>query len=90
MLFNDSFCTVGKSYEGDIALDDISLNAGYCSRSDVCDFEHGLCDGWQADLDAGFAWSRGRNGSTPSGTPTVGKRKNIDLLNISSSSDIYL
>jgi hypothetical protein len=63
---------VGKSWDGDIALDDIGLNFGYCPPSDQCTFEHGLCGGWQLGSDGDFNWSFGRNGSTPSGTPTVG------------------
>jgi hypothetical protein len=65
--------TVGKSWEGDIALDDITLNSGSCSSTIVCDFEHGPCDEWEKGSDGDFAWSRGRNGSTPSGTPTIGE-----------------
>lgn len=63
---------VGNSWDGDIALDDIELNHGYCPTTGECTFEHGLCDGWERGPDGDFDWSRGRNGSTPSGTPTVG------------------
>jgi hypothetical protein len=62
---------VGKSWEGDIALDDIALSFGYCPPSDECTFEHGLCDGWEFSGEGHFNWSIGRNGSTPTGTPTV-------------------
>ena len=63
---------VGQSWEGDIALDDIALTYGYCPPSDECNFEHGLCDGWEFSANGQFNWTIGRNGSTPSGTPTVG------------------
>lgn len=63
---------VGNSWEGDIALDDIAVNTGVCPTPGVCTFENGLCDGWEQGSDGDFEWSRGRNGSTPSGTPTVG------------------
>ncbi|CAF0847412.1 unnamed protein product, partial [Rotaria sordida] len=64
--------TVGNSWDGDIALDDIQLIYGNCPRTiSECTFEHGLCDGWESGTEGDFDWSRGRNGSTPSGTPTV-------------------
>jgi hypothetical protein len=66
------FLLVGESWEGDIALDDIALSFGYCPPSDECTFEYGLCDGWEFSGEGHFNWSIGRNGSTPSGTPTVG------------------
>ena len=66
------YLLVGNGWEGDIALDDIKLTVGDCPISDVCTFESGLCDGWEKGPDGDFEWSRGRNGSTPSGTPTVG------------------
>lgn len=67
------FNLVGKSWEGDISLDDIKINLGNClTTTDECTFEHGLCDGWERGPGGTFDWSRGRNGSTPSGTPTVG------------------
>ncbi|UJR31098.1 hypothetical protein I4U23_018606, partial [Adineta vaga] len=62
---------VGKSFDGDIALDDIELNVGECPTTIECTFEHGLCAGWEHDPEGDFNWSRGRNGSTPSGTPTI-------------------
>ncbi|CAF4185562.1 unnamed protein product, partial [Rotaria sp. Silwood2] len=63
---------VGKGWDGDIALDDIQLNYGNCpTTTNECTFEHGLCDGWERGTDGDFEWSRARNGSTPSGTPTV-------------------
>ena len=67
-----SVVAVGKGFEGDIALDDISLNLGQCPPRDECDFEHGICAGWTRGPDGDFAWTRGRNGSTPNGKPTVG------------------
>ncbi len=63
---------VGQSWEGDIALDDISMDLGYCPRVDECDFQLGLCAEWESSSEGQFHWSLGRNGSTPSGTPTVG------------------
>jgi len=35
---------VGKSFLGDIALDDIFLSPSACPPSRTCDFELGLCD----------------------------------------------
>ena len=66
-----SLLAVGNSWEGDIALDDISLNLGPCATTTLCDFEHGMCDDWEQGPDGEFGWLRSRNGSTPSGTPTV-------------------
>jgi hypothetical protein len=35
---------IGKSFLGDIALDDIFLSQSACPASRTCDFEIGLCD----------------------------------------------
>jgi hypothetical protein len=55
-----------------MALDDIELNFGYCPPSFECTFEHGICEDWQLSPNGHFNWTIGRNGSTPSGSPTVG------------------
>ena len=69
---HSSIDLVGNGWEGDIALDDIALSFGYCPPSDECTFEHGLCDGWEFSPEGHFNWSIGQNGSTPTGSPTVG------------------
>ncbi|CAF4086941.1 unnamed protein product, partial [Rotaria sordida] len=63
---------VGKGWDGDIALDDIQVFYGSCPQTtNECTFEYGLCDDWEKGTDGDFEWSLGRNGSTPSGTPTI-------------------
>ncbi|CAF3348529.1 unnamed protein product [Rotaria sp. Silwood2] len=63
---------VVNTWKGDIALDDIQLNHDNCPPIGECTFEQGLCVGWETVIDDDFDWSLARNGSTPSGTPTVG------------------
>lgn len=60
---------VGESYLGDIALDDITVSAGPCAPSKLCDFEVDRC-GYQNDPGSSFAlqWYRGRNGTSSVGT----------------------
>ena len=46
----------GVSYQGDIALDDITLNQGLCPGSPTCDFEDGMC-GYTQDVSDQFDWT---------------------------------
>ncbi len=48
---------IGKSYNGDISLDDLTLVAGECPRTETCDFEADLCD---YEQDKGLQWIRGQ------------------------------
>ena len=61
--------TVGKSYKGDIALDDISVQNGRCPPQALCTFEDpGLC-GWSNIAGDNFDWTRksGKTGSFGTG-----------------------
>ena len=61
----------GSSYQGDIAIDDISMTPGPCPGIGSCDFETDTC-GWIQRRDDVFDWTR-RSGPTPSSStgPTV-------------------
>ncbi|XP_060582609.1 MAM and LDL-receptor class A domain-containing protein 1-like isoform X2 [Ruditapes philippinarum] len=62
---------VGFSWQGDIALDDISLIQEKCPPSPICDFEADLCD-WIQDTNDQFDWLRRRNGTDSKNTgPSV-------------------
>ncbi|XP_071956933.1 MAM and LDL-receptor class A domain-containing protein 1-like [Antedon mediterranea] len=65
---------VGKSFGGDIALDDISYLSGDCPASSVCDFEADFCEWTNAKDDTiGFDWQRDSDG-----TPSVGTGPEVD------------
>ena len=54
----------GSGYQGDIAIDDISMDVGACQGVATCDFETDLC-GWTERQDDVFDWTLNR-GTTPS------------------------
>ncbi|XP_033638977.1 MAM and LDL-receptor class A domain-containing protein 1-like [Asterias rubens] len=60
---------VGRSYGGDIAVDDIKLTPGQCPPAHECTFEYDMC-AWENDQKdtAGFDWKRGRHGDKDAGT----------------------
>ena len=54
---------VGQSWQGDIALDDISLSLTPCTiPAYSCDFDADIC-GWVQDKNDQFDWTRDRNGT---------------------------
>ncbi|CAF0741635.1 unnamed protein product, partial [Brachionus calyciflorus] len=57
----------GRSYRGDIAFDEISLDIGHCPPSRICDFEEGYCN-WLNDTTSDFYWIRKNNGTDSGGT----------------------
>ncbi|CAH3118157.1 unnamed protein product [Pocillopora meandrina] len=62
--------SVGNSYQGDIALDDISMTDGPCNHdSTTCTFEESHMCGYQQDTTDDFDWARG-SGATV--TPNTG------------------
>eukprot|EP00794_Sanderia_malayensis_P017044 gene17044-18759_t len=62
--------TRGTSYQGDIAIDDISFKNGACGQTNtgVCTFQKDLC-GYVDEVNDNFNWTRhrGRTGSTGTG-----------------------
>ncbi|XP_025084894.1 MAM and LDL-receptor class A domain-containing protein 2-like isoform X1 [Pomacea canaliculata] len=59
--------TVGVSYLGDIAIDDVSLQDGPCPPSSECDFEVDFCD-YTQNTDDEFDWIRQANATSFGGT----------------------
>jgi hypothetical protein len=59
----------GSGYQGDIAIDQISLKVGECEASRICDFETDYCN-WINDTTAtnNFYWQRSKNATASSGT----------------------
>ncbi|KAJ7380810.1 hypothetical protein OS493_007192 [Desmophyllum pertusum] len=58
----------GRSYRGDIAVDDIELNNGSCTKpGGVCDFQQDLCSYTQDKTDD-FDWTRSKGQTPTSGT----------------------
>ncbi|WAR02785.1 MLRP2-like protein [Mya arenaria] len=49
---------VGKSYHGDIAIDDVTVNDGPCPPTDDCDFENPTICGYTQDQTDTFDWTR--------------------------------
>ncbi|XP_067654504.1 MAM and LDL-receptor class A domain-containing protein 1-like [Haliotis asinina] len=62
---------VGRTYLGDIAIDDFSVTAGSCSASVNCNFDSGLCS-WRNDKTDKFDWTlnKGTTGSGGTGPTT--------------------
>ncbi|XP_022786238.1 uncharacterized protein LOC111326491 isoform X2 [Stylophora pistillata] len=59
---------VGSSFEGDIAIDDVSISRGRCftpPATTSCSFDNGLCSGWWQSHSDVFDWKL-YSGSTPS------------------------
>ncbi|KAL9986055.1 hypothetical protein ACROYT_G000121 [Oculina patagonica] len=48
---------VGLSYNSDIAIDNVTVSEGDCPVSKSCDFDSGLCDGWQQSFSDVFDWT---------------------------------
>ena len=67
----------GRSYSGDLAIDDVAVMNGPCPPPGTCDFEKGLC-AYQNDLSTDdFDWERNRGhagsiGTGPSADHTTG------------------
>ncbi|EDO47787.1 predicted protein [Nematostella vectensis] len=59
----------GKDYQGDIALDDITLSDGACNvLSTTCTFEESHICGYMQDTTDNFNWNRGSGATVSSGT----------------------
>ena len=58
---------VGNGYQGDIAIDDISMATSPCPPDPACDFQSGFCSWTQSTTD-NFDWTRSRNGTSSRGT----------------------
>ncbi|GAB1608584.1 hypothetical protein Ahia01_001142600 [Argonauta hians] len=58
----------GKSYKGDIAIDDVYQTSGSCKTPGFCEFENGLCN-WKNDKLDDFDWiiSQGITDTTGTG-----------------------
>ncbi|KAI8780792.1 MAM and LDL-receptor class A domain-containing protein 2, partial [Biomphalaria glabrata] len=59
--------TIGKGFESDIAIDDISVSAGQCPALAQCTFDSGFCDFTQETNDK-FDWSLGSGSTATFGT----------------------
>ena len=57
--------TIGKSYAGDIAIDDVEIVPGVCPTPGACTFENNWC-GYVNSKTDDFDWLLGSSG-TPSG-----------------------
>ncbi|XP_070545613.1 MAM and LDL-receptor class A domain-containing protein 1-like [Ptychodera flava] len=60
-------------FEGDVALDDITIVSGSCEEIGVCDFDLDMCS-WTNDAGNDFDWSRQKAGDI-----TVGPKKDHTL-----------
>ena len=58
---------VGNGFQGDIAIDDITVSAGPCPPDPACDFQSGFCSWTQSKTDD-FDWTRKKNGTLSAGT----------------------
>lgn len=63
---------VGRSFTGDIAIDDITLRNGPCPSPGSCDFESGFCSWTNDHGNDQFDWIRhkGRTASVGTGPST--------------------
>ncbi|KAJ8050465.1 MAM and LDL-receptor class A domain-containing protein 2 [Holothuria leucospilota] len=63
----------GPSFDGDIAVDDLSYYASPCPPTPECEFETDFCGWTNVDDDSSsFDWQRGMNGNPTAGTgPTT-------------------
>lgn len=52
--------TVGDSYSGDAAFDDIELSNGGCEPEGYCNFETGFCGYYNTEKEDNFDWIRAR------------------------------
>ncbi|CAH3142232.1 unnamed protein product [Porites lobata] len=57
----------GKSFEGDIAIDDFSLTSGSCAGANICSFDASMC-GFLQDKNDKFDWTRQKGPTSSSGT----------------------
>lgn len=53
--------SIGKSYTGDIAIDDIEMHPGQCPTPGSCTFENNWCGYTNVKTD-GFDWMLGSGG----------------------------
>lgn len=58
----------GKSFKGDIALDDISVQDGQCPPQALCTFDDPSMCGWRNIHGDNFDWTRSNGGTVSSGT----------------------
>ncbi|CAB4007264.1 MAM and LDL-receptor class A domain-containing 2-like, partial [Paramuricea clavata] len=71
----------GRSYAGDIALDDLQIKSGFCPPADACSFEQNNLCGWKNEpTKDDFDWTRATGGTAsvntgPSADHTFGTSK---------------
>lgn len=58
---------IAHGYQGDIALDDISISSAPCPPDPACDFENDFCSWTQSKTDS-FDWMRSKNGTSSKNT----------------------
>ncbi|RNA26976.1 MAM and LDL-receptor class A domain-containing 2-like [Brachionus plicatilis] len=62
---------VGRSFTGDIAVDDIEIETGPCPPEGFCDFEDGFCGFYNTKEGDNFDWLRGKGPIFSITGPTV-------------------
>ncbi|XP_041365734.1 MAM and LDL-receptor class A domain-containing protein 1-like [Gigantopelta aegis] len=60
----------GPSFDGDIAIDDITMNVDHCPAQVSCDFQDGIC-GYTQDISDKFDWTLHSGRTSSSGTGPV-------------------